>query len=82
MTRVKRHSYGRTQVYISEAHNEIRGIEHNLRNLVDGFEAVHPADEFQIARAPGSVRSDVLLVTFNRLPCSRIIPGQRQLHFT
>ena len=56
--RVQRGRDGGAQVHVAQAHDQVRRVEHRAVDVVDGAQAVDPADELDVPRAPGRVVAD------------------------
>src|SRR3990167_6272771 len=78
MTRVQRRGHRRAQVDVAQAHDQITGLEHRAVHLVQIRQVVDPADELQVARAPGRVLAHRGHVFLDRQLAGRVVPGQRQ----
>ncbi len=79
MARVQRRGDWRAEIDIAQTHHEIGGLEEFLIDLVDRFEAVDAADEFEVARAPRGIRADALHVSLDGLARAGIVPTERQV---
>ena len=73
-TPYSRRGDGRAQVYVAESHDEVVGSEDNALYVLDGSEAVHAANEFQVGGAPGRLWNDGCHVLADGELCLRIIP--------
>ena len=76
---VERRGHRRAEVDVAEAEHEVAGVEHDAVHVVDRVEAVDPADELEVRRAPRGVVADDLHVAADGLEGGRVLPRQREV---
>ena len=80
MARIHRHGDRRAEINIAETEHEIVRIEHRFHHLLDAVEAIHAADEFDVARQPRRFRAHALDIFFDDRVDRRIVVRQRHPH--
>ena len=71
--------YGRAEIDITQPHDQISGVEHDLFDVLKGRETIYPPDELDIVGAPGRIVADRGHVFVDGLINCRVLPAQRQI---
>ena len=74
--------HGCAQVNVAQSQDQVACLENDVLHLFDAAQPVYPADELNIARAPGGVVAYRLHIFLDRQPRRPIIPGQGEIHDT
>ena len=75
--RIHRHRAGRTEINVTETEHEVIGGENGFINPLDAVEAVHTADELDVARQPRRLGAHALHVFLDHQMNRRVVVGQR-----